>query len=504
MDRMPPATKPRKFVSRILAASLASSLTLAGCTVGPDYRRPAAAVPTAYRETPPTTGDWKVAQPRPADASVDPWAVFGDAVLNDLVAEAGRANQSIVQAEANHRAAEALVQLARSALFPTLGLSVGESRSRVAATTRSGAIVENAHSVALQASWEPDLWGSVRRSIESSDATAQASEATLAGVRLSTQAQVAQTYLALRVNDELQDLFASSVDSYQKALALSQSQFRAGTVSRSDVALATAQLKSTQSLLTDVAATRAIYEHAIAVLLGKPPADFSLPKAPTKATLPSIPVGLPSELLERRPDISVAERQAASANAQIGVAKAAYFPQLTLGASGGDSLASFGSYFTAPGRVWSLGATLAQTLFDGGARKARTDQAVANYDAAVALYRQTVLAGFQEVEDNLATLRVLQDEQGTDDDAVTASREAERIALSQYRAGTTTYLSVITAQNASLTNARTAVQLRGRRYAASVTLIRAIGGGWDTTRLDPPIASATTNNAATADGTGTR
>ncbi len=409
-----------------------------------------------------------------------------------------RANQSVAQAEANYRAATALISLARAAYYPSVGLSFGESRSSVQTSSRSG-VIANAHTFSLQAAWEPDLWGAVRRAVEAADANAQSSEATLAAVRLSIQAQVAQAYLGLRVNDELRDLLADSVASYQRALKLSQSQFKAGTVSRSDVALATALLASTQSLLTDVEATRDLYEHAIAVLLGRPPAGFSIPQAPLQAVLPAVPAGVPSELLERRPDIAVAERLAAAANANIGVAKAAYYPVLTLGASGGDSIASFGEFFTAPGRVWSLGATLAQTLFDGGARRARTDQAIANYDATVAQYRQTVLAGFQDVEDNLATLRVLANEQGTDDQAVAASRDAERIALSQYRAGTTTYLSVITAENTALSNARVAVQLRGRRYAASVGLIRAIGGGWDATTLQPALASAQGSSSMTSD-----
>ena len=467
---------------------------MSGCTVGPDYRRPAVAIPAAFRESPPSAGDWKTAEPRQADTSADPWSVFGDPTLTGLITEAGRANQTIAQADANHRAAEALVRYARAGLFPSVVLSASETRSRTPTGASRGALIQDAHGVSLQASWEPDLWGLVRRQVESADASAQASDATLAAARLSIQAQVAQDYLALRVNDELRDLLANSVDSYQRAQQLSQSQFRAGTVSRGDVALATAQLKATQSLLTDVQATRAVYEHAIAVLLGRPPSDFSLPKAPLQARLPVVPVGLPSDLLERRPDISIAEREAAAANANIGVAKAAYYPQLALGVSGGDSLASFGEYFTAPGRAWSLGASLAQFVFDGGARKARSDQATASFDASVAQYRQTVLSGFQEVEDTLATLRVLENEQGTDDEAVAAGREAERIALSQYRGGTTTYFSVITAENQALTNARIAVQLRGRRFAASVTLIRALGGGWDASLLGPssnaPIAAA--------------
>ncbi len=471
--------------------------------VGPDYVRPSAASSTAYRESPLAVGDWKTAQPKAADGSANPWALFGDATLERLIADAATANQTVAQAEANYRASRAAVRLARSALYPTLGASVGASRSRVpVSTSRNAAIIENAHTVTLEASWEPDLWGGVRRSIEAADATAQSTGALLAAARLSVQAEVADNYLNLRINDELHDLLARDVDAYERALRLSQAQFKAGVVSRSDVALATAQLKSTQSLLTDTFASRALYEHAIALLLGKAPADFTLPPAPLDARLPAIPVGLPSDLLERRPDIASAERNAAAANAQIGVAKAAYYPLATLTASGGDSLASLGRFFTVPGRVWTLGASLAQTIFDGGARHATTDRAIATYDAAVAAYRQTVLSGFGEVEDNLATLRVLEQEQGTDDDAVTASRDAERIATSQYRAGTTTYLSVVTAQNAALTNERTAVALRGRRFTASVALIRAIGGGWDATDPAFPTADAsdsTTNakNAAT-------
>jgi NodT family efflux transporter outer membrane factor (OMF) lipoprotein len=471
---------------------------LAGCTLGPDYRRPDLAIPGRFRETPPTTGDWKTAQPSRPDGSADPWAVFNDPTMSALIAQASQANQTIAQADANHRAAQASVRLARSAFFPTIGASVSETRARSTSNAaRGGQAVQNSHAIALEASWEPDLWGAVRRSVEAANANAQASDAQLAAARLSIQAEVAQDYIALRVNDDLRDLLKSSVDAFGRALKLSQSQFRAGTVSKSDVALATAQLKATQAQLTDVETTRIQFEHAIAVLIGKSPAEFTLPSAPFKATLPVIPVGLPSELLERRPDISIAEREAASANAQIGIAKAAYFPQVTIGASLGDQLASFGSFFTAPGRVWSLGATLAQTIFDGGARSARTDQAIAQFDATAANYRQTVLSGFQEVEDNLGTLRILEAEQGDDDDAVDAAREAERIALSQYRAGTTTYLTVITAQNTALGDARTAVQLKGRRYAASVTLIRAIGGGWSATQLDPTLADASNSSSST-------
>ncbi len=480
---------PRLRVIRFGLGVVTPLVLLAACTAGPDYVRPDAPSSPAYRETPPDDAAWKSAQPQPVDGSVEPWSSFGDPALTALVTRAATANFSVAQADANYRAARAAVRLARAALFPNVSVAASASRSRNGSGSGAGgSTAENVHSVLLESSWEPDLWGGVRRSIESAGASAQSSEASLAAARLLVQAEVAQDYLALRINDELHDLLARSVASYETALKLSRSQFRAGTVSGSDVALATAQLKSTQTQLTDVAATRAQYEHAIAVLIGEPPARFALPAAPLTATMPAVPFGLPSDLLERRPDIAAAERQAAAANASIGVAQAAYYPVLTLSANGGDSLLGLVKWFSAPGRVWSLGSTLAQTVFDGGARRAQTDRAIAGYDAAVAAYRQTVLNGFQEVEDNLAILRVLEDEQGTEDEAVSASRDAERIALSQYRAGTTTFITVITAQNAALDNERSAVSLRGRRFAASVALVRAIGGGWNATALGDPLA----------------
>ncbi len=435
--------------------------------------------------------DWKPAQPKTADASPAVWAIFGDAQLNDLIAEATRANQSVAQAEANYRAALALVSLARSAYFPTVGASVSESRSS-AQTSRGSSAVGDAHSFGLQAAWEPDLWGGVRRSVEAAGASAQSSDATLAAVRLSIQAQVAQDYLQLRINDELQDLLASSVDAYQRALKLSQSQRRAGTVSGSDVALATAQLASTQSLLTDVEATRDVYEHAIAVLLGRPPAGFSIPKQPLQAVLPAIPVGLPSDLLERRPDISVAERLAASANANIGVAKAAYYPVLTLGASAGDSLASFGEFFTAPG-----------------------PRVVARRDARADAVRRRRATREDRPGDRERTTRPSRSTgRPCWRDSRTSRTISRRCACSRTNRGRTTTPCPPRAtpsasrpastapgrrptcrssppRTTALSNARIAVQLRGRRYAASVGLIRAIGGGWNaTTDLEPALASA--------------
>jgi NodT family efflux transporter outer membrane factor (OMF) lipoprotein len=363
--------------------------------------------------------------------------------------------------------------------------------------TNSNGIKEGTYpTLGLGAGWEPDLWGSVRRAVEAGNAGAQASADDLAAARLSIQAALAQDYLQIRVTDLLIDLYAVTTDAYTRALQLTQSQYAVGVALRSDVALAESQLKTAQAQGVDLRAQRSQLEHAIAILIGKAPADFALP--PEKLTmqqlgarLPVIPTGLPSDLLERRPDIASAERLVAQANANIGVARAAYFPSLTLSAAAGYNGAGFAGLLDTPSRVWSLGAALAQTLFDGGLRKAHSDQAVAAYDASVAQYKQTVLNGMQQVEDNLALLRVLNHEVVLQDQAVQASQLAERLALAQYRAGTATYLSVVTAQTLSLTNQRGAVQLRGRQLAASVALITAVGGGWDgTPAAGPPTAPA--------------
>lgn len=459
-------------------AALAVAALLSACAVGPDYVRPKVDAPAAFKET----GPWTTAAPQQIDSQHPWWALYGDSTLDGLIAEANQANQSVQVAEAQYRQARAVADAAHAGFWPTVGVNVGASRSR---SNTNGVRVGNALTTGLDASWEPDLWGSVRRSVEAENAGVQASAADLAAARLSIQAELAQDYLQLRVTDLQYDLYARTVDAYKKSLELTQHQYAAGVVLRSDVALADSQLQTADAQRIDLLQQRATLEHAIAILLGKPPAAFDLPATPAlQAKLPAIPTGLPSELLQRRPDIAGAERRTALANYDIGVARAAYYPSLTLSANGGFDAASFGQWFNVPSRVWSLGATLAQTIFDGGLRKARDDQAVALYDAAVAQYRQTVLAGFQEVEDNLATLRVLDQEAGVQQKAVDASQLSERLALNQYRGGTATFLSVITAQALSLESQRTAVQLLGRRLVASVTLIRATGGGWDTTAID--------------------
>jgi len=447
---------------------------LAGCAAGPDYRQPPVDTPAAYKEARP----WKTAQPQAIDARHPWWTLYGDPTLDELVAAANTANQDIRQAEAQYRQARSVADAAHAGFFPSVGLDANATRAR----TNTGSVIHvgNAENVGLTASWEPDLWGSVRRSVEAGQAGSAAAGADLAAARLSIQATLVQDYFQLRAIDRQAQLYARTVEAYQKALQLTQSQHAAGVALRSDVALAESQWQSAEAQRVDLQATRAQLEHAIAILTGQAPAAFTLPPVEGLGTaVPALPPGLPSELLERRPDIAAAERRMAQANANIGVARAAWFPSLQLGAGGGLASSQLAPLFEAPNRVWSLGAALAATVFDGGLRAAHDAQAVAAYDATVAQYRQTVLAGFQEVEDNLATLRVLDQESVAQDRAVQAAQVAEQLALNQYRAGTATYLGVVTAQALLLANERSAVLLRGRQLVASAALIKATGGGWD-------------------------
>jgi NodT family efflux transporter outer membrane factor (OMF) lipoprotein len=458
----------------------AAAVLLGACAAGPDYQRPTAEVPAVYKEA----GSWKAAEPRPAGSRQPWWQVYGDPVLDGLMNDAERANQSLRVAEAQYRQAQALADAARAGLSPTLGASAGAQRAR---TNTNGVKEGDTYSLGLAASWVPDLWGGVRRSIEAGSAGAQASADDLAGAHLSIQAALAQDYFQLRITDRQRELYAATTDAYARALRLVQAQRAAGVALLSDVALAESQLAGAQAQAVDLEAQRAQLEHAIAILTGRAPAEFSLPAAtaaqPFAAQPPATPAGLPSQLLERRPDIAAAERRVAQANAAIGVARAASFPTLVLSAGGGFNAAGVGSLFDTPSRVWSLGAALAQTVFDGGLRQARDAQAVAAYDAAVAQYKQTVLTGFQQVEDNLAVLRLLEREAGLQAQAVRSAQTAERLALQQYRAGTASYLAVVAAQTLSLANQRSAAQLHGRRLVASVSLITAAGGGW--TAADP-------------------
>lgn len=481
----------RSALSRLSAISFL--ILVSGCAVGPDYVRPTIDTPAAFKEQ----GPWKTAEPGQIDNNHRWWEAYRDPILNDLMDKAAAANQNIRFAEAQYRQAQAAAQAARASFWPAIGYQAGDQRAQTNSSS-SGPKLGDTYTVGLNASWEADIWGRVRRSVEAGDAGSQASIASLAAARLSIQATLAQDYLQLRVTDLLKDLYARTVAGYEKSLALSTNQYKAGVALRSDVAQAQTQLLTAQAQLIDLDATRNQLEHAIAILIGQAPASFSLAPAPApmRAVLPQIPTGVPSDLLERRPDIASAERLAAAANANIGVAKAALFPTLTLSATGGYSNAAFGTLFDTPGRVWSLGAALAGTLFDGGLRAARTAQAVAAYDASAAQYKQTVLGGFQEVEDNLSTLRVLDQESAVQAQAVEAAKTAEQLALSQYRAGTASYLAVVTTQAASLAAQRTAVQLSGRQLVASVALIKAVGGGW---RVGDPVPESARIPMARAD-----
>ncbi len=474
-----------KFTTGLVAAT---AFALTACTVGPDYVRPAADAPQAFKEA----EGWKPAQPKDQAPRGNWWTVFGDPRLDELEAQVDVSNQNIKLAEARVREARALTQQARAAFFPAVDASASATRAGGRSGSSggssgaggSGGGVGNFYNLALDANWELDLWGRVRRNVESNEAGTQATVADLGAAKLSAQAELAQDYLLLRVQDTQIDLLATTAAAYEKSLQLTKNQYAAGVVGRGDVVQAEAQYKSTQAQVLDARILRAQLEHAIAILIGQPPAEFSIVATSTDYAFPDIPLGMPSELLERRPDIAAAERRVAAANAQIGVAQAAFFPSLTLSATGGFAASSFANWLTLPARYWSLGpALLAQTVFDAGLRSAQKEQAVAVYDQTVATYRETVLTGFQEVEDNLAALRGLEEEAGVQDDAVKAAREAVTIVNNQYRAGTVNYIAVVVIQAGALNNERTALGIRGRRLAASVALIKALGGGWNATAL---------------------
>jgi len=465
----------------VLIAPVAGALTLVGCMMGPNYVRPAAEAPAAYKEA----AGWKVAQPQDNVARGQWWAIFGDAKLDELEAQVDISNQNLKVAEANVRQAQALTQAARAALFPAVTGNVNATRSK---PPTGGQIVNtpgirNNYNVALDASWEIDLWGSIRRNVESREASAQASVANLEVARLSAQALLAQDYWLLRVADAEIVLLNETVAAYEKSLQLTRNQYAAGVVGRNDVVQAETQLKSTQAQAFDAGVQRAQLEHAVALLIGKPPSDVSIAVQAVQWVFPDIPTGMPSELLERRPDVAAAERGVAAANAQIGVAEAAFFPSLTLSATGGYQSSSFAHLFSLPNQYWAIGAAVAQAIFDAGLRSAQKAQAVAAYDQTVATYRQTVLIGFQDVEDNLAALRMLEEEAQVQDEAVKAARESVTITNNQYKAGTANYLAVVVVQAAALNNERTALAILGRRLTASVGLVKALGGGWNASEL---------------------
>ncbi|QGZ62786.1 efflux transporter outer membrane subunit [Paraburkholderia acidisoli] len=493
----------------LLCAAAALTFQLTGCAVGPDYHRPAAAVPASYKEAP---EGWKVAQPADSADRGAWWLIYDDPQLNTLMDQLNANNQTVAQYAAAYRQARALVGEARAAYFPVVSASFSGTRSRtpsrVSSVTSSsaGGSISNNVNLGLDATWEPDLWGKVSRTVSSQEASQQGAAADLANARLSAQATLAQTYFTLRSLDAQQKLLDDTVAAYQKSLQLTQNQYAQGVAGRADVIQAQTQLQSAQASSIDNGVARAQDEHAIAVLVGQPASMFSIPPMPLTATPPTVPLTMPSALLERRPDIASAERKAASANEQIGVAIAAFFPTLDLSASGGFESSVFSQLLQMPSRFWTLGPSLAATVFDAGLRRAQTEAARAAYDQQVATYRQTVLAAFQDVEDNLASQRILAQEIVVQQQAVDSAQHALAIVTNEYKAGTIDYQNVLTAQTTAFTAQQKLASIGGQRMVSSVGLVKSLGGGWDATQMDretgsvaaPVAASAASSTAAAA------
>jgi NodT family efflux transporter outer membrane factor (OMF) lipoprotein len=502
--RLNPKTEKEPMRARVVVRLGVSvlgvySMFLAGCTVGPKYAKPSVAAPPAYKELTPEnfkdTDGWKQAQPSDGTLRGKWWEIFGDPGLNSLEEQVSVTNQNIAAAAASYLEARAVVRQARAQYYPTLTANPAITNSRPSlgefggvssgSSSASGFALRSFtdYSLPFDASWVPDFWGRIRNTFLQNAAAAQASGADLENVRLTAQAEVAVNYFEIRAQDALKELFDQTVAAYQDSLELTQIQFNAGIASDEAVAQAETQLESTQAQDTDLGIARAQFEHAMALLVGQPASTFSLPAAPLRASPPAIPFGVPSEVLERRPDVASAERLMAQGNAQIGLATAAYYPTVTLSATAGFSNISPATWFTWPSRFWSVGPTLAETLFDGGLRRATVQQFRASYDRSVANYRETVLTAFQQVEDNLAALRILSQEIRQQDTAVTSAQRNLQLAMQRYQAGIDPYLNVITAQTTLLTNQQAAVNLRRNQMTASVQLIEALGGGWDAGQL---------------------
>jgi NodT family efflux transporter outer membrane factor (OMF) lipoprotein len=494
------ASSPRPPLAWVRATALsltALSLALAGCVVGPDYVRPGVAVPEGFKETPP---GWKVAQPADEHDRGAWWTLYNDPQLNALEDKLNLANQTVAQFVAIYRQAHALTAEARAAYFPTVGVSASASRQRIGSGgSSSGAsqrsFIGNSFATTLDATWEPDLWGRISRSVASQRAGEQGAAADLANARLSAQATLAQDYYQLRSLDAQQKVLDDTVVSYAQSLQLTQNQYAQGIVARADVIQAQTQLLSAQAAAVDNGIQRAQFEHAIAVLVGEPASTFALAPMPLDAVPPIAPLQMPSTLLERRPDIAAAERRAAAANEQIGVAIAAYFPLLTLSASGGFASSVLSQLFTTPARVWTLGPQLAATLFEGGLRRAQVEAARGAFDQNVANYRQAVLAAFQDVEDNLASQRILEGEVGIQRQTVQSARQALEIVTNQYKAGTVAYVSVLNAQTTAFAAAQKLAILDGQRMISSVGLVKSLGGGWDVAQL-PGVSGADPETSA--------
>src|ERR1039457_4734438 len=472
---------PPNFLAMTLLTLL---LVSAGCTVGPHYKRPSAAAPPAFKEQPPANfkeaeaAGWKQSQPGDAYSKGRWWDLYNDAALNALEEQVSVSNQNVLQAEAQYRQAKAAVSVARAALFPTAATAPAITRNSSGASGN-----RTSFNLPVNVSWEPDLWGNIRRGVTASTTTAQSLAANVGNARLLYQAELAQDYFGLHGNDGEAELLTRTQASYEEYLTLTRNRFTAGIASDLDIAQAESQLYAVQSQLMDLGVQRAAFEHAIAILIGKAPAELTIPPVTLNTPPPPVPLGLPSELLERRPDIAAAERLVAAANEQIGIATAAFYPNLSLTGSAGLQSASLAKWFTWPSRFWSVGPQLAQSLFDGGSRRGVVAEQRAAYDATVAAYRETVLTAMQQVEDNLAALRILAGEADKVRQTVQAANRALEISTAQYRAGTASYLPVIISQATALAADVTALNLLTRRLTASVLLIEGLGGGWNASQL---------------------
>ena len=471
----------RRAAGRVLLAIAVLQLT--GCVVGPKYRPPTVQAPAAYKEV----GDWKPAQPNDQNLGGTWWTIFQDPQLNALELQVNVSNQNLKAAEAQFQQARAVLRYYRADYYPTATAGLSATRTRISGNSPTSSLLRGAtyndFVLPFSVSYQADVWGRVRKNVESYREQAQASAADLATVNLSMHADLAVDYFQARSLDAEEELLNSTVKQYEQALELNESRFQGGIASEVEVEQAKTQLQTTRAAAIDVGVLRAEYEHAVAILIGKPPAEFSLPPLPLTTPPPHVPISLPSELLERRPDIAAAERRVASANAQIGVAKSAYYPLISLGTSGGFESSSITTLLNGPSGLWSVGLSAVVTVFDVGRRRSLNDQARAAYDYQVAAYRENVLTGFQQVEDNLAAVRILENEAKVQDEAVTAAQRSLDLSVTRYRGGVTSYLEVITAQSAALADEVTAVNILGRRMANTVLLIQALGGGWDRSSL---------------------
>jgi NodT family efflux transporter outer membrane factor (OMF) lipoprotein len=483
-------------LSPVRWASAAAWLGVAAaCAVGPDYQRPKFNAAASYKES----SDWKPSEPNDVLNRGPWWEIFKDDALNQLEVRVDISNENVKAAAAAYDQARALVSQARAGFWPTITgnashLKSGSGAASTTTTINSGNGVPISttsrspitDSAGVSASWDLDIWGKIRRTTESDRASAQSTAAALAAARLSAQSELATDYFELRAQDQLQKLLDDTVVAEQLSLKITESRYNFGVAARADVVSAQAQLLSSQAQQINAKIQRGILEHALAVLIGEQPANFSLSPSAMRTDVPTVPAGIPSTLLERRPDVAEAERKVAAANAQIGVAKAAYYPDLTLSGSDDYTSSTFSHLISAPNRIWSFGPSLVETLFDGGLRRAQVAQARAAYEGTVDTYRQTVLAGFQQVEDEIVTLRVLEQQAVIEEAAMAAAREAEKLTLNQYKAGTVPYSSVITAQTTRLAAEQTALAVLSTRLQASVALIEAVGGGWNASQLPLP------------------